>query len=78
MTSNRLSRRALLRGTSLAATAAIPLLDVERAFGQTTAAAPTRLVIFTVPNGTRANLFWPTGTETNFTLNTLTSGLQPL
>ncbi len=78
MTSNRLSRRALLRGTSLAATAAIPLLDTERAFGQTTAAAPTRLVIFTVPNGTRANLFWPTGTETNFTLNTLTSGLQAL
>jgi hypothetical protein len=78
MTSIRLSRRTLLRGSSLAATAAIPLLDAERVFGQATAAAPTRLVIFTTPNGTRANNFWPTGTETNFTLNTLTSGLQAL
>ena len=78
MTSIRLSRRTLLRGSSLAATAAIPLLDAERVFGQATAAAPTRLVIFTTPNGTRANNFWPTGTETNFTLNTLTSGLQHL
>jgi hypothetical protein len=78
MTSIRLSRRTLLRGSSLAATAAIPLLDAERVFGQATAAAPTRLVIFTTPNGTRANNFWPTGTETSFTLNTLTSGLQSL
>lgn len=77
MTSIRLSRRTLLHGTSLAATAAIPLLDAERSLGQTTA-APTRLVIFTIPNGTRASLFWPTGTETNFTLNTLTSMLEPI
>lgn len=76
MTSIRLSRRTLLRGSSLAATAAIPLLDATRSLGQTTA-APTRLVIFTTPNGTRSNLFWPTGTETSFTLNTLTSALQP-
>jgi hypothetical protein len=78
MTSIRLSRRTLLRGSSLAATAAIPLLDAERVFGQATAAAPTRLVIFTTPNGTRANSFWPTGTEANFTLPTLTSVLQSL
>jgi hypothetical protein len=78
MTSIRLSRRTLLRGSSLAAMAAIPLLDAERVFGQATAPAPTRLVIFTTPNGTRANNFWPTGTETNFNLNTLTSGLQSL
>jgi hypothetical protein len=78
MTSIRLSRRTLLRGSSLAATAAIPLLDAERVFGQATTGAPTRLVIFTTPNGTRANSFWPTGTETNFTLNTFTSVLQSL
>jgi hypothetical protein len=78
MTSIRLSRRTLLRGSSLAATAAIPLLDAERVFGQSTPSAPTRLVIFTTPNGTRANNFWPTGTETSFTLNTLTSSLQSL
>ena len=77
MTPIRFSRRTLLRGSSLAATTAIPLLDARRAVGQTSVAAPTRLVIFTTPNGTRANLFWPTGTETNFTLNTLTSMLQP-
>ena len=29
------------------------------------------------PNGTRNALFWPTGTETNFKLNTFTPDLEP-
>ena len=47
----RFTRRNLLRG-SLAATAAFPLLESRRVEGQS-AAAPTRLVVFTTPNGTR-------------------------
>ena len=69
----RFTRRNLLRG-SLAATAAIPLLDARRAEGL--AAAPTRLVVFATPNGTRNDMFWPTGTETDFQLNTLTTPLE--
>jgi hypothetical protein len=76
MTSIRFSRRTLLHGSSLAATAAIPLLHATSSRGAATA-PPTRLVIFTTPNGTRGDLFWPTGTETDFTLNTLTSPLEP-
>jgi hypothetical protein len=70
----RFSRRHLLRG-SLAATALLPLLDARRASGQN--AAPTRLVVFTTPNGTRNSLFWPTGSETSFQLNTITKPLEP-
>jgi len=70
----RFTRRNLLRG-SLATTAVVPLLDAQRAFGAT--AAPTRLVVVLTPNGTRNSLFWPTGTETNFKVNTLTQALDP-
>jgi hypothetical protein len=71
----RFTRRNLLRG-GLAATAAIPLLDAQRVSG-TMAAPPTRLVVFMTPNGTRNNMFWPTGTETNFQLGTLVTPLEP-
>jgi hypothetical protein len=69
----RFTRRNLLRG-GLAATAAIPLLEARRVEGQT--AIPTRLVVIHTPNGTRNNMFWPTGTETNFTLPALTKPLE--
>ena len=39
---------------------------------------PKRFVVFATPNGTRNSLFWPTGTETNFTLNTFTPDLDAL
>ena len=71
----RFTRRNLLRG-GLAATAAIPLLEARRVAG-TSAAPPTRLVVFATPNGTRNDMFWPTGTETNFTLGSLTTPLEP-
>ena len=70
----RFTRRNLLRG-SLAATAVLPLLDARRAVGQN--AAPTRLVVFATPNGTRNSLFWPSGSETNFELNQITLPLEP-
>lgn len=70
----RFTRRNLLRG-SLAATATIPLLDAMGVNGQS--AFPTRLLVFTTPNGTRDRLFWPSGSETNFQLNTLTKPLEP-
>ena len=72
----RFTRRNLLRG-SLATTAAVPLLDAQRAFGATTTAAPTRFVVFLTPNGTRNSLFWPTGTESNFKVNTITQAMDP-
>jgi hypothetical protein len=70
----RFTRRNLLRG-SLAATATLPLLDARRAVGQD--AAPIRLVVFATPNGTRNDLFWPTGSETSFELNQLSAPLEP-
>jgi hypothetical protein len=73
----RFTRRNLLRG-SLAATAAVPLLDARRAVGQAaTATAPTRFVVFATPNGTRNAMFWPTGTETSFSLKGLVADLEP-
>jgi hypothetical protein len=69
----RFTRRNLLRG-SLAATAAIPLLDARRVDGAAT--PPTRLVVFSTPNGTRNNMFWPSGSETDYQLNTLTAPLE--
>ncbi|HEY4184637.1 MAG TPA: DUF1552 domain-containing protein [Polyangia bacterium] len=70
----RFTRRNLLRG-SLAATATIPLLEAGRARGAS--ASPTRFVVFLIPNGTRNALFWPTGSETDFKVNTLTTSLDP-
>jgi uncharacterized protein DUF1552 len=71
----RFTRRNLLRG-GLAATATIPLLDARRASSQTMT-YPKRFVVFATPNGTRNNLFWPTGSETNFNFNTFTPDLGP-
>src|SRR6478735_2410821 len=69
----RFTRRNLLRG-GLAATAAIPLLNAQRAVGDS--ASPIRFVVIHTPNGTRNSLFWPTGTEKSFTLNQITKPLE--
>ncbi|HKP63986.1 MAG TPA: DUF1552 domain-containing protein [Polyangiales bacterium] len=69
----RVSRRELLRG-SLAATITVPLLNARFARAQPVA-GPTRFIVFATPNGTRNNMFWPTGTETNYKVNTLTADL---
>ena len=68
----RFTRRNLLRG-SLAATAAFPLLEARRVDGQT-ASSPTRLIVFTTPNGTRNSLFWPSA---SLALPTITAPLEP-
>jgi len=70
----RFTRRNLLRG-GLSATALIPLLETERAWSQE--AYPTRFVVMSYPNGTRGSMFWPTGTETNFTMKEFTKSLEP-
>lgn len=68
------TRRNLIRG-ALAGTAGVPLLNATNAFSQSS--SPTRLLVFFTPNGTRNRLFWPTGSETNFQLNSLTTPLEP-
>lgn len=71
-----LSRRTLLRGVGGAAIA-LPLLEAMR--GRSARANEgqqhKRLIVMYTPNGTIAQNFWPTGTETNFTLSPI---LQPL
>jgi len=70
-----ISRRNLLRG-ALAGTAAIPLLDIHRANGQLSE-APVRMVVFAQPNGSRNDLFWPTGTGASMTFPQYTQPLTP-
>jgi hypothetical protein len=70
-----LHRRHFLGG-SLAATALIPLLEAERAFGQTTP-FPRRLLIFYTPNGTIGPEWRPKGTETSFTFGRILKPLEP-
>ncbi|HEX2736239.1 MAG TPA: DUF1552 domain-containing protein [Polyangiaceae bacterium] len=71
----RFSRRNLLRG-GLAATAAVPLLDARRLLGQTESATPPmRLLVVHTPNGTRNDYFWPSGSDSSYTLNEYTKPL---
>lgn len=71
-----LSRRAVLRGLGGLAIG-LPLLDAMH--GSSAHAdpllMPKRLIIMYTPNGTIAGNFWPTGTETDFSLSPI---LQPL
>jgi len=70
-----LHRRHFLGG-SLAATALVPLLEAERAFGQTLP-FPRRLLIFYTPNGTIGPEYRPKGTETAFTFGRILKPLEP-
>jgi hypothetical protein len=65
----KLSRRDMMRG-SLAASAAIPLLEINRAYAQD---APRRFVAFETPNGTRNDLFWPSGSDGSLSFPQLTA-----
>lgn len=69
----RFTRRNLIRG-GLAATAIFPLLEATRASGQT---ATKRFLAVSYPNGVRTSMFWPTGTGSNYNLNTFTAALEP-
>jgi Protein of unknown function (DUF1552) len=68
-------RRQFLR-SGLAATAVIPLLEAEGAFGQSTE-PPRRLLIFYTPNGTIGPQWRPVGTETSFTFGRILKPLEP-
>lgn len=72
----RFTRRNLLRG-SLAATAMIPFLEARRVTGQS-AGPPIRLLVIHTPNGTRNDLFWPSGTEKDFTLPLISKPLEAI
>ena len=75
-----LSRRAVLRGLG-GSVVALPFLDIMRGWKPARAGAtgvggfPKRFLVWYTPNGTVPQNFWPTGTETNFTLSPI---LQPL
>lgn len=72
---NRISRRNVLQGL-LAGTAAIPMLNATRAHGQNE--PPTRLIVFAQPNGTRNDLFWPTGSAGALNFPEYTAPLAPM
>ncbi len=76
MSKGRVTRRDLIARLGLGA-AAIPLLYAG-ARAQSAPAFPRRLVLFTVPSCGPRDLFWPTGTETDFTLSAMTSPLEDL
>lgn len=74
----RLSRRTLLRGAG-GVGIALPFLDAmwggHKAFAQNT---PRRLCVMTGQNGVVRSAWFPTGTETNFTLGPAMAALEPL
>jgi hypothetical protein len=61
--SSGLSRRAFLGSVGMAGTALVPLLDAERAHG---ADPPKRIILVMTPNGVMQDMYWPTGTETEW------------
>ncbi len=63
MTTSRPSRRSFLKSIGASA-ALVPLLDVEYAQG---AGFPKRIIIVNTPNGVMQDVYWPTGTEKNWT-----------
>jgi hypothetical protein len=74
-----LSRRTLLRGAGGVALA-LPFLDamqVARPRRAAAAATPKRFVTFFQSNGSVADVWQPTGTETNFTLGSTLQALTP-
>lgn len=71
----KLSRRDMMRG-SLAATAAIPLLEINGAHGQD--GLIKRFVAFETPNGTRNDFFWPSGADGALTFPELTAPLAEM
>src|SRR5690606_14352438 len=71
----KISRRDMMRG-SLAATAAIPLLEINGAHGQD--GSIKRFVAFETPNGTRNDFFWPSGADGALTFPELTAPLAEM
>jgi hypothetical protein len=76
----RISRRAVIRGAGGVAIG-LPFLEAmrpSRALAQDAGAtAPKRLILWYTANGQMPQYWYPTGTETNFTLNTAHVPLQP-
>jgi hypothetical protein len=74
MKSRRLSRRSLLEGIG-ASLAFLPLLSFER-IAKAAPGDPKRLVILQATNGV-LNDFWPSGSDTSFTLSPTMAPLEP-
>lgn len=69
-----IARRTFLEGLGLS-TAFLPLLHARK--GAAAPSFPRRLVVMVMPEGTIQERFWPTGTETSFTLSPILSPLEP-
>jgi hypothetical protein len=56
----------------------LPLLDAMRSdWAKAGTDSPKRVIFMYTPNGTIADNFWPTGSESNFTLGPILSPLEP-
>jgi hypothetical protein len=75
---NRIHRRTLLRGASGLAVG-LPFLSAMLAPGRSHAdqTTPTRLLVFYTPGGTLLDTWRPTGTSSDFTLQSMMSPLTP-
>ncbi len=75
MKSHRFSRRSFLTGMGLSA-GLLPLLDIEPARGAA-AVAPKRFCALVWPDGVVPNSYFPSGSETSFTLSDVLSPFEP-
>jgi hypothetical protein len=69
-------RRALLRGLG-GTIVGLPFLDHFAPREAHAAELPKRILFLTTPNGTDPNAHWPTGGETDYTLSSILSPLEP-
>lgn len=72
---SRFSRRSLMAALG-AGGALLPFWDARTLSAQV-GAFPKRLVFVVTPEGTVQDRFWPSGSESSFTLNDITSPLEP-
>lgn len=75
MNRGRLDRRALLGGA--AATLALPWLEALAPRRAHAAGVPRRFIVFFTPGGAVPEDFWPSGSETTFTLPAILAPMEP-
>ena len=76
MNAKTFSRRSVLRAAG-GITVGLPFLETFAPRKAHAQAAKKRLIIYFTPEGTKAGSFYPTGTETNFTMGPIGASLEP-